>query len=36
MLFEEHANLKCNYGNRHLWAKGYYISIVGLNGETIK
>jgi len=23
MIFEEHANLKYNYGNRHFWAEGY-------------
>ena len=21
MIFEEHANLKYNYGNRHFWAE---------------
>ncbi len=26
MIFEEHANLKYNYGNRHFWAQGYYVS----------
>lgn len=30
MIFEEHANLKYNYGNRHFWAQGYYVSTVGL------
>ena len=23
------------YGNRNFWAKGYYVSTVGLNAETI-
>jgi len=32
----KHANLKYRYGNRHFWAKGYYVSTVGLNKETIK
>ena len=36
MIFEEHANLKYNYGNRHFWAEGYYVSTVGLNKTTIK
>lgn len=30
MKFEEHANLKYNYGNRHFGAQGYYVSTVGL------
>ena len=36
MIFEEHANLKYNYGNRHFWAEGYYVSTIGLNKATIK
>ena len=36
MVFEEHANLKYNYGNRHFWSEGYYVSTVGLNKATIK
>ena len=36
MIFEEHANLKYNYGNRHFWAEGYYVSTVGINKNTIK
>ena len=36
MIFEEHANLKYNYGNRHFLAEGYYVSTVGLNKNTIK
>lgn len=36
MIFEEHANLKYNYQNRHFWAEGYYASTVGLNKNTIK
>lgn len=36
MIFEEHANLKHNYGNRHFWAEGYYVSTVGPNKNTIK
>ena len=36
MIFEEHANLKYNYGNRHFWAEGYFVSTVGANKSTIK
>ncbi len=36
MIFDEHANLKYNYGNRHFWSEGYYVSTVGLNKATIK
>ena len=24
MVFDQHANLKYKYGNRHFWAEGYY------------
>ena len=36
MIFDRHANLKYNYGNRHFWAQGYYVITVGLNKATIK
>ena len=36
MIFDKHANLKYKYGNHRFWAKGYYISMVGLNKATIK
>ena len=36
MMFDKHANLKYKFGNRHFWAEGYYVSIVGLNEATIK
>ena len=35
MIFEEHANLKYNYGSRHFWSEGYFVSTVGLNKQTI-
>ena len=35
MIFDKHANLKCKFGNRRLWAEGYYVSTVGLNEATI-
>ena len=36
MIFEQFGNLKYKFGNRHFWCKGYYVSTVGLNEETIK
>lgn len=36
MMFEKHANLKYKFGNRHFWAEGYYVSMVGLNEEIIR
>ena len=36
MMFDKHANLKYKFVNRHFWAKGYYVSTVGLNEATIK
>ena len=36
MIFDKHANLKYKFGNRKFWAKGYYVSTVGLNEATIK
>ena len=36
MIFEKHANLKYKYGNRNFWAKGYYVSTVGLNMKVVE
>lgn len=36
MIFERHANLKYQFGNRHFWSIGYYVSTVGLNEATIR
>ena len=36
MIFDEHANLKYNYGSRHFWSEGYYVSTVGLNKATVQ
>ncbi len=36
MIFERDANLKYKYGNRNFWAKGYFVSTVGLNDEVVK
>ena len=36
MIFDIYANLKYKYGQRSFWARGYYVSTVGLNKNTIK
>ena len=36
MIFERHANLKYKYGNRNFWAKGYFVSTVGLKDEVAR
>ena len=36
MLFERFQDLKYKFGNRTFWCKGYYVSTVGLNEETIR
>lgn len=36
MIFDRHANLKYKYGNRHFWARGYYVNSVGKNEKMIK
>ena len=36
MIFDRHANLKYKYGNRHFWARGYYVSTVGLNQKAVE
>ena len=36
MIFDQHANLKYKYGNRHFWCRGYYVDTVGRNEKTIK
>ena len=35
MVFDRHANLKYKYGNRHFWARGYYVDTVGKNEKKI-
>ena len=35
MIFDQHANLKCRYGNRHFWCRGYYVDTVGKNEKKI-
>jgi putative transposase len=36
MIFDRHANLKYKYGERHFWARGYYVDIVGRNKKQIQ
>lgn len=36
MTFDQFANLKNKYGNRHFWCRGYYVDTVGRNKEGIK
>ena len=36
MIFDQHANLKYKYGNRHFWCRGYYVDTVGRNEKTIQ
>ena len=36
MIFDRHANLKYKYGNRHFWARGYFVDTVGRNKKSIK
>ena len=36
MIFDRHANLKYKYGNRHFWARGYFVDTVGKNEKVIK
>ena len=36
MIFDQFANLRYKYGNRHFWCRGYYVDTVGRNKEAIK
>lgn len=35
MIFDRHANLKYKYGNRHFWARGYYVDTIGRNRKQV-
>ena len=35
LMFDRHANLRYEFGNRRFWAEGHYVSTVGLNESTI-
>ena len=36
MIFDQFANLKYKYGNRHFWCRGYYVDTVGRNKAAIE
>ena len=36
MIFDRHANLKYKYGNRHFWARGYYVDTVGRSKKQVQ
>ena len=36
MIFDRHANLKYKYGNRHFWARGYFVDTVERNKKQIQ
>ena len=36
VIFDRHANLKDKYGDRHFWARGYYVNTVGRNKKQIQ
>ena len=36
MIFEKHANMKYKFGNRKIWAIGYFIDTVGKNEIVIR
>ena len=36
MICDRHANLKYKYGNRHFWARGYYVDTVGRNKKQVQ
>ena len=37
MIFDRHPELRLRWNDRHLWARGYYVTTVGnVNEETIR
>lgn len=37
MIYDRHPEIKARWGERHLWARGYYVETVGnINEEVIK
>ena len=36
MIFDRHANLKYQYGNRHFGARGHFVDTAGHNKKAIK
>jgi len=35
LIHERHGNLKCKYGNRSFWCRGYYVDTAGKNTKKI-
>ena len=36
MIFDRHANLRYQYGNRHFGARGHFVDTAGRNKKAIK
>ena len=36
MIFDRHANLKYKHGNRHFWARGYFVDTEKKKKKAIK
>jgi putative transposase len=36
VVFEQHSKLKKNFKGDHFWARGYYVSTVGLDEAKVK
>ena len=37
MIYDRHPQIKARWGERYLWARGYYVETVGnINEEVIK
>ena len=37
MFYDRHTEMRTKWGERHLWARGYYVATVGnVNEETIR
>ncbi len=37
MFYDRHPESRTKWGDRHLWARGYYVATVGnVNEETIR
>ena len=35
ILYERHAHLKCKYGNRQFWCRGYYVDTAEKHAKAI-
>lgn len=35
-IFNRFANLKCKYGNRHFWCRGYFVDTAGRNKTVLQ